>query len=52
VVGLRGDFYGPPVHLADAAAPATVLAAPELRARVGQSFARFTFHALCELRRR
>jgi class 3 adenylate cyclase len=40
VVALRGDFYGPAVHLAarlaDAAAPATVLAAPDLRARAGE----------------
>jgi adenylate cyclase len=49
VVALRGDFYGPAVHLAarlaDAAEPATVLAAPELRARVGE-VAGVTLHAL------
>ena len=49
VVALRGDFYGPAVHLAarlaDAAAPATVLAAPDLRARAGEA-AGVVFHAL------
>ena len=49
VVALRGDFYGPAVNLAarlaDVAAPATVLAAPELRARVGKT-AGVTLHAL------
>jgi adenylate cyclase len=49
VVALRGDFYGPAVHLAarlaDAAPAATVFAAPELRARAAQSVADFTFHS-------
>jgi adenylate cyclase len=50
VVALRGDFYGPPAHLAarlaDAAAPATVLASAELRARVGPSPVGPAFHPL------
>jgi adenylate cyclase len=49
VVALRGDFYGPAVNLAarlaDVAAPATVVAAPELRARAGDT-AGVAFHAL------
>jgi len=51
VAALRGDFYGPPVHLAarivTAAPPATVLVSGELRARLpGASVCSAGLHAL------
>ena len=51
VAALRGDFYGPPVHLAarivTAAGPSTVLASHELRDRVdGARFRSAGLHAL------
>jgi len=48
VAALRGDFYGPAVHLAarlaSVAAPATVLSVPALRERLESAASGFVFH--------